>query len=596
MKIRLMMVLVLIAVLCLSNPVQAQSKRVITLQTSLGNITGFVDFRNARIFYNIPYGKSPIGSRKFAKPEPYGKWSGNRDGRDPSPLCPQPRTKQLDALGLRMDEDCLILNIYTPINSIDQIPVMVWIHGGGYVAGGAIQYDGSALATVGNVVVVTVNYRLGLEGFLSFGDNLVKGNYGIWDQILALRWVKDNIKDYGGNPNEVTIFGESAGGMSVSQLSLIPSNKGLFKRAIMQSGVANSLFAFQYGPRESHRAISDQLGCPYDEMNTTASLNCMRQINTSSIINVTADFFSNTLSSRLSIGPVIDGELFKRSIEKIFANNNSEELEFLRSLDVMIGTTDSDGSLIIRMSESVQKEYGFNISDDGLPYQFFCDMFIPSLVNDYYKGNAEVSDALCKMYGKPNDQAENSRHAVKMYGDIFFLSPAMETLTVHAKNNNLSKTYQYVFSEWSLPVFFDATVFPPWFEGAGHATELIYLFFLEFLPMLNPELIVNPADHNFAKNLRIQWTNFAKYGNPNGAETVVEDWPQFDTTERKFMQLNKNNMTVGVNYRGDKIKFFSETVPVILRSTSSASFMCVYFSHYALLSFLVVLLRNILDI
>lgn len=594
MKTRLAVVSVLIAAVCLSNSIQAQSRQEVTLQTSLGNITGFIDFRNATIFYNIPYGKSPVGIRKFAKPEPFGKWSGNRDGTNPSPLCPQPRTKELDALGLQMDEDCLILNIYTPVNIEDQVPVMVWIHGGGYVAGGAIQYDGSALATTGNVVVVSVNYRLGLEGFLSFGDDLGKGNYGIWDQILSLRWVKDNIKDYGGNPNEVTIFGESAGGMSVSQLSLIPSNKGLFKRAIMQSGVANSLFAFR--PRESHRAICDQLGCPYDELNTTASLHCMRQINTSSIINVTANIISRTVSTRLPIGPVIDGELFKRSIKNILTDNDSEELKFFRSLDVMIGTTDSDGSLVIRLSEKVQKEYGFNISDGGLPFQFFCDVFIPSLVNDYYKGNSRVSDALCKMYGRPNDQAENSRQAVKMYGDIFFLSPAMETLAVHAKNNNSSKTYQYVFSEWSLPVFFDATVFPPWFEGAGHATELIYLFFLEFLQMIYPHLIVNLDDHQLANNLRVQWTNFAKFGNPNGAESVVEDWPQFDTTDRKFLQLNKNNMTVGVNYRGDEIHFFSKTVPVILQSTSSAPLMCVGLYYHALLLFLVVLIRNMLQI
>lgn len=486
----------------------------VTLTTRLGDITGFRDNRNARIFYNIPYGKSPTGSRKFAKPEPFGKWTEQRNAMTPSPMCPQPKSEINEALGFKMEEDCLKLDIYTPVNiHVERkLPVMVWIHGGGYVAGGAVTYDGSALAKTGNVVVVTINYRLGLGGFLSFGDSIVKGNFGIWDQILALRWVKDNIVDYGGDPNEVAIFGESAGGMSVSLLSLIPFNRGLFKRAIMQSGVANSLFAFQYGPPESHRATGKHLGCPYQEVDPRTSLECMRQLNISTILNVTTAKAVESSSARLMFGPVLDGELFKRPIMEIFADERSEELEFFRSLDVMVGTTDSDGSFLLRLGATFQSEYGYNISNEGLPHQVFCDVIIPSLSANYYNGNREVSNALCKTYGRANDQAENSRQAVKMLGDIFFLSPAVKTLTVHASNNTRAKSYQYVFSEWSLPFSFDANVLPPWFEGAGHATELIYLFFLESLQLVRPNITITATDYELATKMRTQWTNFGKYG------------------------------------------------------------------------------------
>ncbi|XP_061181632.1 fatty acyl-CoA hydrolase precursor, medium chain-like [Saccostrea echinata] len=566
---------------------QNTSKQQITLKTQLGKINGFIDIRNARIFYSIPYGKSPTGNRKFAKPEPFGKWNGNRNGRDPSPFCPQRKTRWIDLLKVKIDVDCLKLNIYTPVNITEQLPVMVWIHGGGYVVGGAMSYDGSALAKAGNVVVVTINYRLGLEGFLSFGDTLVKGNYGIWDQILALRWIKDNIKDYGGDPNEVTIFGESAGGMSVSLLSLIPSNKGLFKRAIMQSGVANSLIAFQYGSRKSHREIGDLLGCPFDDVNSSSLLHCMRQVNMSKIVSATTAIFK-TASTQLPIGPVIDGELFKRPIKEIFNDASSEEIQFFRSLDIIVGTSTSDGSVLIRMDPAIQKHYGFNISNEGLSYNFLCNVFLPNIVADHYNGNPAVSDALCKMYGKPNDQAENSRQAIKMYGDIFFLFPAVETLTVHATNNEISKTYQYVFSESSLPFFFEAAVLPPWFEGAGHATDLIYLFFIEIMQLLNPNLRTDFSDYEFAAKMRTQWTNFAKYGNPNGPKSNSEDWPTFEANERKFLQLSKNNMTVGMNYRGDQVHFLSKTVPGLIQSANTAERMRVHLNQNSFFLFLIV--------
>ncbi|XP_029336735.1 acylcarnitine hydrolase-like isoform X3 [Mus caroli] len=195
-------------------------------------------------FLGIPFAKPPVGPLRFAPPEAPEPWSGVRDGTAHPAMCLQ----NLDAMKeiklklppVSMSEDCLYLSIYTPARAHEgsNLPVMVWIHGGGLVAGMASMYDGSLLAAIEDLVVVTIQYRLGVLGFLSTGDQHARGNWGFLDQVAALRWVQQNIAHFGGNPDRVTIFGESAGGSSVSSHVVSHMSKGLFHGAIMESGVA----------------------------------------------------------------------------------------------------------------------------------------------------------------------------------------------------------------------------------------------------------------------------------------------------------------------------------------------------------------------
>uniref|UniRef100_A0A8C4MKW5 Carboxylic ester hydrolase n=1 Tax=Equus asinus asinus TaxID=83772 RepID=A0A8C4MKW5_EQUAS len=201
------------------------------------------------VFLGVPFAKPPLGSLRFAPPQPADPWPFVKNATSYPPMCSQDAvmgemlseflTNRKENMPLKFSEDCLYLNIYTPadLTKKSRLPVMVWIHGGGLIIGGASSYDGLPLSALENVVVVTIQYRLGIWGFFSTGDEHSPGNWGLLDQVAALRWVQENIANFGGDPGSVTIFGESAGGRSVSVLVLSPLAKNLFHRAISESGV-----------------------------------------------------------------------------------------------------------------------------------------------------------------------------------------------------------------------------------------------------------------------------------------------------------------------------------------------------------------------
>ena len=212
-----------------------------TVTTRLGTIVGKSE-NDFQIFLGIPYAKPPVGERRFRAPEPHGPWSGTLDGTTLGNRAMQPETGVGPPWAEAQSEDCLFVNIYTPAADGRARPVLFWIHGGGYYIGSGNDHDGSVLAAQGDVVVVTVNYRLGVFGFLDlskYDDDLAgSASNGFRDQILALTWVRDNIADYGGDPNNVTISGVSAGGGSVNAILAAPSADGLYHRAIAHSGTA----------------------------------------------------------------------------------------------------------------------------------------------------------------------------------------------------------------------------------------------------------------------------------------------------------------------------------------------------------------------
>ncbi|XP_032111644.1 putative inactive carboxylesterase 4 [Sapajus apella] len=212
------------------------------------NLQGFA--QPVAVFLGIPFAKPPLGPLRFTPPQPAEPWSFVKNATSYPPMCSQDPTagqflselctNRKEDIPLKFSEDCLYLNIYTPADLAkkSRLPVMVWIHGGALLLGGASTYDGLPLAAHENVVVVTIQYRLGIWGFFSTGDEHSRGNWGHLDQLAALRWVQDNIASFGGNPGSVTIFGQSAGGESVSVLVFSPLSKNLFHRAISESGVA----------------------------------------------------------------------------------------------------------------------------------------------------------------------------------------------------------------------------------------------------------------------------------------------------------------------------------------------------------------------
>jgi len=243
------------------------------VQTESGAVIGKIEKlpygKSVHEYLGIPYAEPPVGKLRFAAPKPLKPWSGVKRATKFGASCPQPSVSyrgteiNFTRSGGNID-DCLFLNVFVPasVKPNDKMAVMVWIHGGAFAYGTASHYPAGVLATFNDVIVVSINYRLGILGFFNIPDTDYKGNYGMLDQVLALKWVQSNIARFGGDPNRVTIFGQSAGGMSVSLHLVSPLSKGLFHRAIMQSGASSSpLYCGKVTNKKQLEVFAKRINC-----------------------------------------------------------------------------------------------------------------------------------------------------------------------------------------------------------------------------------------------------------------------------------------------------------------------------------------------
>ena len=280
----LMMLLTTLSIFCAFLPLVPSVKvstkygKIEGLMTSYPNASGH--FKSVSKFLGVPFASPPTGEYRFKAPQPLKDWKPTvRQAKKHGNICLQPATFEwifkLYNPGFKYNEDCLYLDVYTPNISLS-LPVLVYIHGGGYELGTASTYPSDILALHG-VVVVVIQYRLGVLGFLTTGDSAAPGNFGMLDQVEALKWVQDNIENFGGNPSKVTIFGVSAGGSSVSLHLLSPLSKGLFHQAIAESGVDFSPFAIQptsFGVGFA-KELAQKLNCPTGNHDTMVA--CLRE-------------------------------------------------------------------------------------------------------------------------------------------------------------------------------------------------------------------------------------------------------------------------------------------------------------------------------
>ncbi|MED5020580.1 carboxylesterase/lipase family protein [Paenibacillus chibensis] len=305
--------------------------------------------QGVRAWKGIPYAEPPIGKRRFRRPVPAQSWTGIREAAAAGPLAPQPVDPAGGVFGLKrgdiqQSEDCLYLNIWAPDSvSGEPLPVMVWIHGGAFVTGGGGLpiYDGSALAERGGLIVVSISYRLGALGFAHMGpysdgsDDGYVSNAGLLDQIAALEWIKDNIASFGGDPTQVTVFGESAGSMSIAALLAMPAAKGLFSRAIMQSGASQAITDEQ--GRLLAKALIESLGVADHQLDKLDSLS------TEDILLAGNKLKQAAGSSAIMLfQPVIDGkELPLDPLESVAQGSAT-------GIELIIGTNREEGALFIQ--------------------------------------------------------------------------------------------------------------------------------------------------------------------------------------------------------------------------------------------------------
>ncbi|OCT67110.1 hypothetical protein XELAEV_18038392mg [Xenopus laevis] len=497
------------------------------------------------VFKGIPFAAPP---KAFEKAEQHPGWSGTLKTKDFKPRCLQSTLTQKDVRG---ELDCLYLNIWVPQSRSSvstNLPVMVWIYGGAFLLGSSqganvldnYLYDGEELALRGNVIVVTLNYRLGPLGFLSTGDSNLPGNYGLWDQHMAIAWVKRNIAAFGGNPDNITIFGESAGGASVSLQTLSPYNKGLIKRAISQSGVGMSPWALQSNPLFWTTKVAEKVGCPVHD--TAAMANCLR------ISDPKAVTLAYTLDPAvmeypavyyLGISPVIDGDFIPDEPRNLFAN--------AADVDYMAGVNNMDAHLFA----------GIDLPVINKPLQKISEADIYNLVQDLTL--TKISSALETAYNLytanwgPNPEQENmKRTVIDLETDYLFLVPTQEALALHSMNARSGRTYNYVFS---LPT--RMPIYPNW-VGADHADDLQYVFGKPF----QTPLAYRPKDRDVSATMIAYWTNFAATGDPSqGPSKVPTTWLPYTTRLGQYLEINDkmSYQSVKQSLRSPYVKFWAQT-------------------------------------
>ena len=474
-----------------------------------GTVRGAVA-RQVLSFKGVPFAAPPVGALRWRAPQPAIPWSGIRAADQYGHDCMQkPFPSDAAPLGTEPSEDCLVLNVWRPAEAAGgKLPVMVWIYGGGFVNGGSSPavYDGSQFAKRG-VVLVSFNYRLGRFGFFGFPaltredrDGLL-GNYAYMDQIAALKWVQRNIAAFGGDPGNVTVFGESAGGGSVHMLLTSPMARGLFHKAIIESGGGR-------GPLMSMRRISEDVGAQASaeavgvafarsvgvQGDDAAALEALRRLPAEQLVNGLNMASMGGAAATYVGGPLLDGKIVVETPDQAYLAGREAKVP------VMIGATSAD--------------IGF--------------AFAPTL--DALFARFPDPAAARRVYD-PQNSGDLRAVSMRVAMDQMMVEPARFTAATLAAQG--LKTYEYRFS------YVAASMRGQW-PGAPHATEIPYVFDT-VAAKYGKDL--TPADEAAAQAANAYWTNFAKTGNPDAPG--LPHWPAYDAAHDAIMEFTNDGPRAG---------------------------------------------------
>jgi para-nitrobenzyl esterase len=491
----------IVAVLTLACASACFAQSSAAVHTQSGLVQGAV-INGVRVYKGIPFAAPPLGNLRWAPPQPAKPWKGVLHADKYADACMQIPIVERD-LGLdpvTPNEDCLYLNVWTPAKSSSaRLPVMVWIYGGGFTIGATSmpQYDGENLAHKG-VVYVSIAYRLGPLGFLATPELSKEqgghsGNYGLLDQIAGLKWVKRNIAAFGGNPNKVTIFGESAGGISVSMLCASPLAKGLFEGAISESGGS-------FGPaHEDHAAGEDVPTLAEQEQ---AGVAFLKKLGVSSIADArkmsAADIYKHAgpaMGGAVRWWPNFDGYALLGDQYKLYEEGKYNDTP------VLIGTNADEGALFVA-------------STDMQKYKESVD-----------SGYGELAHNILAAY-PDNSQQQALRSARDLARDVTFAWSTWSWAKLQSSTGK-GKVFLYYFNH--RPNYPDTPRFKDW--GPAHGSEISFVFgnFTKGMPATG-------EDNAVSEKLISYWTNFAKYGNPNGKG--LPEWPAFTNAHQQAMELD----------------------------------------------------------
>ncbi|KAJ0057363.1 hypothetical protein NL108_004954 [Boleophthalmus pectinirostris] len=513
--------------------------------------------RHMDIFKGIPFADTP---GRFEKPRRHPGWDGVLKAQDYKPRCLQLNMLMTDTRG---SEDCLYLNIWVPHRAevSSNLPVMVWIYGGAFLVGGSMGanfldnylYDGQEIADRGDVIVVTLGYRVGPLGFLSTGQSDLPGNYGLWDQQAAIAWVHRNIRSFGGDPNNITLFGESAGGASVSFQTLTPHNKGLIRRAISQSGVSLCPWGVIKNPRKVAEEVALKVNCPTDSrMAACLKMTDPVAITMAGTLNIQSSP-SQPVVDNLVLSAVVDGDFLPDHPSNLF--HNAAEIDYIA------GVNDMDGHIFTALDIPSINSMLVDTPIEDLK------TLLGSYTKDKGKAGMETAfSTYSASWGTSPNRETIKKAAVAIGTDYIFLVPTQAALYLHAQHSTTGRTYSYLFSEPSRMGGL-ITPYPDWM-GADHADDLQYVFGKPFSTPLG----YWPKHRDLSKYIIAYWTNFAKTGDPNqGGSAVPVAWPEFQSGGDKFLEI-RNDMGQGFvhqNMRMRFVTFWTSVLPSLPTITKS---------------------------
>ncbi|XP_053561539.1 cholinesterase [Bombina bombina] len=528
---------------------QAQDDTIV--QTKQGKVSGIhlpVLSGSVTAYLGIPYGEPPTGAQRFKKSEPRKPWQGTYNATEFGRSCYQNKQDiyseftgtAMWLVNNEMSEDCLFLNIWVPSSKSKPFPVMVFIHGGGFVSGTTSLdiYDGHILSYYEDVIVVSMNYRVGALGFLALPENKnAPGNAGLFDQMLALQWIHENIEVFGGNPHNVTLFGHSAGALSVAYHVISSGSHAFFTNAIIQSGSVFADFGLHDKVRRSTLKLAQYLGCPLKD--DDAVVTCLQNIDAMELTEKQLSVKNS--DSLLIFAPVIDKDFLSDYLNKLINQT-------LKEKSLLLGVTKDDGNPFAIMGVP-----GFSLKNESL---ITFTQLQAGLRHYFHSFGDLATESILLQYTNWEDvdnQEKNRKAMEQVVTDHFFLCPTK--LFANKLSEHKNSVYFYVYDHR-----ISNEVWPEWM-GTVHGAELPILFGKPLIASNN----YTESEKVFSKRIMKFWTNFARYGAPTAHEEVGFTWPLYSNEEQKYVVLKLNNTEIHHKLKSHHCQFWNSYFPKLVR-------------------------------
>uniref|UniRef100_A0A1Y1L4R3 Carboxylic ester hydrolase n=1 Tax=Photinus pyralis TaxID=7054 RepID=A0A1Y1L4R3_PHOPY len=513
-----------------------------------GSLTGkYMESRNGRQFsayLGIPYAEPPIGNLRFKAPIPGAPWKGNLKATEHGAMCPQ--EDPILKLPYMGDENCLFLNVYTPqLTTSDSrsFAVMIFIHGGGFVCGTGNSYGPDYLLDE-DIVLVTFNYRLGPLGFMSTGDEILPGNNGLKDQSLALKWVNQNIRAFGGDPKRITIFGESAGAASVHFHMFSPLSRGLFSAAISQSGTVFSTWAltdkkFVVG---NTKKLAQYVGCSTD--NHYDMIECLRSADEMKLVESRRIFYEWDIEPLMVFTAVVEddteGSFLPDSPLNILKSGKYANVPWITGVNSAEGAfrvagIHKDKKLLRELDEDFNRIMAITFISKDPQFEH-----IAKRIRKFYFGNKQIGE-------------NTILNAVDLYSDIIIIPATHLSVELHLKYSK-QPVYYYLFSHSIQHSFAELIGVPSFRYGAGHLDEALLQF-----PVGLMLRAMDQEDLRYSRLLISMWTNFAAYGNPTPetGSLITSKWEPVTTTALEYYHIG-GGVHTSSNLYSERIQFWKQ--------------------------------------